>query len=241
MRLQRATLAAAVATALVALAAGCGSGREKTVPAVREAALVSPYSSLRSFFDAARAGDAEGMWRTFSTRTRRRLGPTLDAFRVGAAPVLERTLSSFADDYELLLSEPVSTEFAVAALSGQRTVQGVLRNGAFAAALRFERGRWRVLVGGPVKITPTRPIPGERVLTRTKLGADFAAHVAVRQAGLWFDGLLFGPSSARTDPRHLGMVGEAPQPLAEGVHRVVAFASAGHEAAARAWAFTVTR
>jgi hypothetical protein len=180
------------------------------------------------------------MWGDLSAASRRRLGPTLARFRTGAAHEFQEDPGSYARGrYAVVLSQRVTASLAVAAIGGTRTVDRKAEHGTYAAAFRFERGAWRLELRGPVRIEADRPDPGEVVRRRTQLAADVAAHAAIVEAGMWFDGRAFPARGYSTNPRYLGMWGEAPQPLRPGHHTVVAFAAAGGTATALGWTFLV--
>jgi hypothetical protein len=168
------------------------------------------------------------MWQRLSAPSRRLLGPGQAAFRRGPARGLAQELSGVGRRNRLFLSQTITPSFAVAAV----------RNGprVYAAALRRERGIWRVELGSPVQIEPLRPKPGETVRRRTQLAAEVTAGAPVAEAGLWLDGRAFPSRGGGPTPNALTMFGETPR-LTPGLHSVVAFASTTAAATARAWAF----
>ena len=229
----------AVVVAACALLASPLAAEATARPA--QAAAVDPASALRAFMAAAREGRFDRMWAQLSPRSRARLGPTLTRFRAGAGPQLRERVAGFSARARLIVNERIDLRFGVAAVAGRRRAAGRTRYDAFAAAARLERAGWQLELGGPVKLHAIRPNPGERVVRRTQIAAGVAAHAAIAEAGLWVDGLAFPSRGGMTDPRHLTMWDEAPQPLRAGHHTVVAFASAGQTASAIAWAFSVVR
>jgi hypothetical protein len=226
----------------VFLLAGCAGGggedAETTAPPppasepleelLQEVERTRPGVVLRDFVRAAARRDAPRMWQRLSVPTRRRLGPTLDRFRGDAARALELELASLGRRHELILSQTITSTFAVAAVG--RGAE------AYAAALRLENGLWRVELGSPVRIRPLRPKPAETVPRRTQLAAEVAAGATIVEAGLWLDGVAFPTRGGGATPSELTMFGEA-SALSAGAHSVVAFASTGANAAARAWTF----
>src|SRR5919106_3939956 len=214
----------------VFLLAGCAGGggedtetRPPAQPAsepleelLLEVEQTRPGVVLRDFVRAAARRDERRMWQRLSAPTRRRLGPTLDRFRGDAAQALELELTSLGRRQELILSQTITSRFAVAAV----------RNGseADAAALRLEGGLWRVELGSPIRIEPLRPKPGERVSRRTQLAAEVQAGTPLVEAGLWLDGIAFPSRGGGQTPSELTMFGET-RALARGPHSVVAFAS----------------
>jgi hypothetical protein len=155
-------------------------------------------------------------------------GQTLAAFATSErAP---KALAALAGA-PVVLDEKVTARFAIAAVArGER---------AFAAALRFEGRRWRVLLHSPVRLHAVRPNPGERVRARTQVAADISANAPIAEAGMWFDGRALPAHGGGFDRRHLTMWQEAPQPLRRGHHLVVAYASTETDASAVAWTFVV--
>lgn len=229
---------AAAAVALLLLA-GCAGDSEETEeqrqapPAAVQELLgeieqARPGAALRSFVRAAGRRDVRGMWQRLSAPSRRLLGPGQAAFRRGPARGLAQELSGLGRRNRLFLSQTITPSVAVAAV----------RNGArvYAAALRRERGIWRVELGSPVQIEPLRPKPGETVRRRTQLAAEVTAGAPVVEAGLWLDGRAFPSRGGGPTPNALTMFGETSR-LTRGLHSVVAFASTTAAATARAWAF----
>ena len=194
----------------------------------------SPGTALRALVRAAEAGRYDGMWAQLTRASRMRLGPSLTRFRHGAGPRLRSELAAFSPRVRLILHERIDVRLGVAAVAGMRRAPDGARYGAFAAAARVDGGAWRLELGGPVRLHAIRPDPGERVVRRTQIAAGVAAHAPIVEAGLWVDGLAFPARGGSTDPRHLTMWDEAPQPLRTGRHSVVAFASAGRTASALA-------
>jgi hypothetical protein len=199
---------------------------------LEEVERTRPGVVLRDFVRAAARGDERRMWERLSAPTQTRLGPTLDAFRSGAAAALERELTAIGRRHELILSQTITSTFAVAAVGREER--------AYAAALRLENGVWRVELGSPIEVEPLRPKPGERVLRRTQLAAEVEAGTAIIEAGLWLDGIAFPSRGGGQSPSQLTMFGET-STLRRGWHSVVAFASTATNASARAWAFQVAR
>jgi hypothetical protein len=187
-----------------------------------------PGVVLQDFVRAAARRDEDRMWERLSGPSRRRLGPTRSGFRRRAARALEQELGPLGRRHELILSQAITPTFAVAALARGSTV--------YAAALRLERGLWRVELESPIGIEPLRPKPGETVARRTQLAAEVTAGSPILEAGLWLDGLAFPSRGGGPTPDALTMFGETPT-LSPGSHTVIAFASTAAHAAARAWPF----
>jgi hypothetical protein len=231
-------LAIAVGVFLLAGCAGGGGEDTETSPPppapepleelLREVERTRPGVVLRDFVRAAARRNERRMWQRLSAPTRRRLGPTLARFRGDAARSLELELAALGRRHELILSQTITSRFAVAAVARGSE--------AYAAALRLENGLWRVELGSPVRIRPLRPKTGETVPRRTQLAAEVTAEATIVEAGLWLDGLAFPTRGGGAIPSELTMFGEA-SALSAGAHSVVAFASTGANAAARAWTF----
>jgi hypothetical protein len=242
----RRLVAAAVGVFVVAGCAGGGGDDSETSPPppppepveelLREVERNRPGVVLRDFVQAAARRDKRRMWERLSAPTRRRLGPSLAGFRGEAARALELELAPLGRRHELILSQTITARFAVAAVARRR---GQAYE-AYAAALRLEGGVWRVELGSPVRISPLRPKPGETVERRTQLAAEVTAGERIVEAGLWLDGLAFPSRGGGQTPSELTMFGET-SALARGPHSVVAFASTGTNAAARAWSFRAKR
>jgi hypothetical protein len=234
----------AVAVGVFLLAGCAGGGGEDTEtsappPAsepleelLQEVERTRPGVVLRDFVRAAARRDERRMWQRLSAPTRRRLGPTFNRFRGDAARALELELAALGRRPELFLSQTITSRFAVAAVGRGSE--------AYAAVLRLENGLWRMELGSPVRIDPLRPKPGETVPRRTQLAAEVTAGATIVEAGLWLDGLAFPTRGGGATPNALTMFGEASS-LPAGVHSVVAFASTGANAAARAWTFQASR
>jgi len=185
----------------------------------------------------AAADDPAGAWATLSRATRRRLGPTPAAFRAHSFHSLASQLAPFAHHARLVLEELTEPEFAIAAVSVTEHVGTGSRVVVYAAAFHREGTRWLAVIDPSIRIGETLPRPGGRIFQRTKVLAEFAAHAPLAAAAIWFDGAALPGSGAGVDPEHAGVLAEAPQPLHDGWHTVVAFVAAGGSASARAWAF----
>jgi hypothetical protein len=201
-----------------------------------------PGPTLEEFVAAARAGDTDAMWALLSAPSRERLGPTVARFRRGQARRLRTTLGSFIEGRSaVFLNEQVSADFAVAAFGGLQTIRGKERRGAFAAALRYEDGDWRLEFGGPVKLEALVPDPGDVENENSQVAAGVAADAAILEGGLWLDGEAVAGESGGTDDRHITFYSDLVTDLEKGPHAAVAFASTADDASALAWLFSVRR
>jgi hypothetical protein len=208
-----------------------------TTPSLRPAL---PGDALVRFMAAARAANAEAMWELLSEPTRARLGPALADFRKGAAPRLHRDVGSFLKGRSsLFLAEPITQEFAVAAVRGRRWKEGRQENAAYAAALRLEGSRWKLELGGPIRLRALVPDPGEVQHETARLAAEVKAEATVVEGGLWLDGLGLPGQAGGVDDRTLSMFTDFVHGLAHGPHAAVAFASTDENASALAWMFTL--
>jgi hypothetical protein len=201
-------------------------------------AATAPESALRlrafeRLLDAAAAGDEPAMWAALSRVSRRRLGPTLADFRRRGARGVRDGLAPFARaSYRVILNAPVGRMLGLVAVAR--------RNDAVALPVRREGGAWKLEIDPVFTVEAVRPLPGERVLRRTQLFAEVSAPGKIDGAAMWFDGVFFDArGSWSPNKQRISIWGEAPQPLRNGRHTVIAFASTGSEAAANAWVFTV--
>lgn len=221
---------------VVLFAAGCGgggAGAESTAPPppppTAESGPPDPGDAMDEFVAAAAAKDAEAMWARLTPRSRKRLGPSLEDFRTGAAARLEAQLAPLAGPKaRRVLSERITLDVGVAAVAAP--------GAAFAAALRLEADEWLLELGGPIRIRPLRPDPGETVDSLTQVAAEFKASSPILEAGLWLDGTAVPAKSGGTSPSYITVFAEVSK-LALGPHSMVAFVVAGEEASALAWAF----
>ena len=247
-----------LAIAAACLLAGCSaggddSGREASPPPAPPADTAPPppeplsadaaEAVLTEFVAAAGDGDAAGMWELLSRPTKRRLGPSERRFAAREAGALELAVGSFArlDAFHLILAEPLSAEWGIAAIEGRREVDGEQRFGAYAAALRAESGRWKLELGGDVSLRPLAPDPIEVKKAHPLLAVEISSGARVIEGGLWLDGAAFPAEGGGSDARHFTIFGEPTEALTRGRHSVVAFGMAGKTAAAVAWTFSVGR
>jgi hypothetical protein len=190
--------------------------------------------ALDRLLRAAGANDEPAMWAALSQASRRRLGPTLADFRRRGARGVHDEIAPFArGHYRVILDAIVDRGLGVVAIAGGR------EHTALAVPVRRERGVWKAEIDPAFTVEAVRPVPGERVLRRTQVFAEVSAPGRIDGAVMWFDGRFFEARGYWSpNKKRMSMWGEAPQPLANGRHTVVAFATAGPEAAANAWVFT---
>lgn len=227
---------------VAAVVAGCGGEQaaetRAPTPATATTAPADPgLEVLGAFVAVARAGDARAMWALLSPETRRRWGPALARFEEGAARELEEGVGSFRR-YEVVVSERVTEEFGVVAIDGRRVVEGERERAIYAVALRLVGSGWRLELGGPLEVRPLAPDPGVRKDVVAQIAAEVAGGSASGAAVMYLDGQTLSPRAYGT-PAKATLLTNLDPPLDPGRHTVVVFASAGREAAATAWSFTV--
>jgi hypothetical protein len=236
---------AAAAVSAATLAAGCGGGEAATTPsepstvsATAPPALDPGREALQAFVFAAREDRVEGMWRLLSTVSRQRLGPTLSAFRKETAHALRKEVG-FAR-FRVAVSERITPELGVVALDGTRVTSGARERSVYAAVLRLEGSRWKLELGGPVRIRPIGPDPGARERVVAQVAAAVEGPGGNGTAVMYVDGQTVSPTVAGT-ARDATLYANLEPGLGPGRHTVVVFASDGREASAAAWSFRVVR
>ncbi|MFN2628742.1 MAG: hypothetical protein ABR569_08925 [Gaiellaceae bacterium] len=176
---------------------------------------------LQSFATASANAGAARMWKLLSPASQRRLGPYA-RFRSHAPKVPTGRLA---------MARVVDAVWAVGALSGS--------SGAFAAPLRRAPAGWRVELAAPIHLAPigTNEV-GPVSRAPGQLAAAIRAAGPVGKAAMWPDGRGFGLDGGGTSRSNITVFGRPPGPVRDGRHVVVAFATAGAAAVARAWTFT---
>jgi hypothetical protein len=229
-----------LAALMLALAGGCGGGKEAEVPTTTSAPPRTATTSadpgrdaIAAFVAAARSSEFDGMWRMLSTPSKARLGPTLARFRNLAAPALARRLRAFRP-FRLVVSERTTPDFGVVAIDGGRGV------GVYAAALRLEGTAWKLELGGPVVVRPIGPDPGARENVVAQVAAAVEGPGGVGTAVMYVDGNTEQPQVRGTATNSTLFANFEP-PLPAGRHIVVVFATSGRQASATAWAFTALK
>jgi hypothetical protein len=233
---------ASLLIAVVVLAAGCGGGKsaETNAPATT---VVPPVTTAKppadpgrvaadAFVVAARSGNPAALWRLLSTEAQQRVGPTLERFRGGEARKLVSTVGRLGP-YRLVVSERVTPEFGVVAIDGSR-------RGVYALALRLEGSRWRVELGGPVKVRPIGPDPNAHERIVAQVAAAVTGPGGAGTAVMYLDGQTENPKVYGTASNST-LVADFDPALDPGRHTVVVFASDGREASAVAWTFTAAK
>lgn len=232
----------AAAVALVALAlAGCGGGSEAAgTPVAAEGGTPAPElgRELVRFAEAAARGDARAMWAMLSPATRESLGPTFPEFRRDVALELTDGIGTIARGGEVVLARGLAPGLGLAALAGERTVDGEVEDYAYAAAFVRMGGAWRLEIGGAA-VNTLEPDPEETTGRTPELKASVQAPGRVERLLLWLDG---EPVAGRRDDDGLFSATLRAEPdgeLADGRHVLVVFGSGGGAAVAAAWPFRV--
>jgi hypothetical protein len=216
-----------IAALLVCAAAlaGCGSTepsppeKKPPPPAVTRRAA-GPGDVLLELLHAARLRDATRAGTFVTAASRRRL-------HIARLAAEGRQLVGA----KIILSERVEWPWAVAAVR-----RG---NHVFAAAVRWERGSWRVELGDAIRLRPILPFPHTVALSADpQIAAEAKAATALIGMGLWLDGLAFSVEARGPRPSYATAFGRVGRDLSPGVHVVVAFARAGAGAVATAWTFS---
>jgi hypothetical protein len=191
--------------------------------------LLGPDETFARFLRAASRRDVARTWALLSPGSRRRLGPTLPAFRADGSRTLARETRGFRDGFRVVVAGRIAERWGLAAAT-----KGAA---AYGSALRLDRRRWTVELGGPVRIESVRPEPGERVSGRTQIAAEVKARAAIEDAGLWLNGSALPARGGGLTPKALTMFADSGH-LASGRHSAVAFAATAGGAAVLAWTFT---
>lgn len=230
----RVAVLTAVALIVGALAAGPSAGARR--------ADASPGGTLRSFVESAGKGDARRMWSLLSKQTQQRYGPDLVRFRATAAVELTKGAGAFARSggFKVALSQKLSGAWAVAAITGRRSVEGRVEAGAYGVALRGEGALWRLELGSPVRLRILGPDAGEVItLPGPQVAVEVKAPTAIEGAIVYADGKTIDARSGGTSPSTATFFGTATGIKAKGVHFAAAIAATATEGSAVAWAFSL--
>jgi hypothetical protein len=238
---RRLVRAAAVA-ALCASLAACGSESEPAAvhlnveqPGSPDAA---PGQTVLRFVQAARRGDAEGMWGLLSEPTKRSIGPGVLSFSQGTAGDLYDSFADFRQG-RVLLSRKLDDDWAVGAVTGTfESDDGDTEPAAYALALRREDGKWKVELGGLV-IARLRPPPSDTSGDRPELRAEAQAGNGVDRMLMWVDGSAARVPFIRTSDFTAEIDGKPTERIPPGEHVAVVFARTPVTAGAQAWTFDV--
>ena len=201
-----------------------------------------PGRVLVSFVRAAGRGDAKAMWGLLSPETQASFGQTLARFSAGNAHEFEEGVGTLAPAPKVILSRRLDPTWSVAAVAGDRTVEGELEYFTYAAALKSARGGLKLELGGIVA-SGHRPEPMTEIdERRPELAVNLAAGADIVEALLWLDGSrISARRGADERPFTATLSGRPRRPLAPGRHQVVVFAATRGTAEASAWTFVVKR
>jgi hypothetical protein len=209
--------------ALPLLLAACGGTTNGSdAPTTRK--VSDPARTLTRLIDAAERGDARAI-----------RGLLVDDARV-APSELGEGLGTFAGRKPRTLYR--GGPWAVAAVSGVRSVEGTREYGAYATALHRVAGRWRVDLSGATTVRILGPKPGSRTPPIPQVAAALEGRGDLVESGLWIDGAELIEKGGGSATR--GTVYGAPaHPLRPGRHVAVAYARDATHATAIAWVFRV--
>jgi hypothetical protein len=233
-----------VAAALVAAAAaGCGGSTAGDAVVSLDGAPVGaetrePGRVVLRFVQAARAGNARTMWNLLSAPTRASIGPTFERFARATALDLAEDFEDYRE-FSIHLSRSLGRRWGVGAVTARYAPEGEEPEpAAFAAAVRRERGTWRLELAGLV-VEKLDPDPLDETGPRPVLGAEAQAGADVARMVLWLDGRAVGARGRSLAPFTAELRGVPDRDLAEGLHTAVVFAATRDTAGAVAWPFEV--
>jgi len=232
---------ALVAACALALLPGCSSeearSEPKSVPRPPAPRAGTPAPelgrTLLDFLRAAEMGDVPVLWRALSPPTRESFGPTLPAFRRGALPELRKGPGVLARTARVIFARRVTPRWGVAAVGGERSVDGELEAYAYAAVF----GGGRIELDGLV-LAGLDPDPLDETGAAPRVRLDVSAGAEVEEVLLWLDGRPLAVRKRTDAPFSARVHAQAPR-LGPGRHDLVAFATAGKTAGAIAWTFSV--
>jgi hypothetical protein len=236
---------------LLALAAGCSGGDDdgEATPATTggTTTAVDPEQFgkedpqfgrlLLQFTKEAEAGDTLGMWNLLSSATQASIGPTLNEFRQGAAREFKEGVGTLAPTAEVNVSRRLD-DFGLAAVVGDREIEGERKSYAYGVAFIEEEGEWLIELGGIV-ITGLQPEPLSQADPQPQLAANVGAGADLNKVVMFLDGEPFPAERGGESPFAATLRGTPAEPLADGFHTVVVFADSGLTASSIAWTFEV--
>lgn len=192
---------------------------------------------LLQFTREAQAGDSRGMWNLLTSATQASIGPSLGEFRNGAAREFQEGLGTLAPTAEVVVSRHLD-DFGLAAIAGEREVEGKREYYAYGVAFMQEENEWRIELGGIV-ITGLRPEPLSQADPQPEVAANAGAGADLNKVVMFLDGEPFPAERGGSSPFAATLRGKPSEPLADGRHTVVTFADSGLTASAIAWTFQV--
>jgi len=194
---------------------------------------------FRAFVAAVGAHDSQAMWPLLSAQSQAQLGGNEQAFASRYVAEVERALGPFAkSQLRTILSARTSTGFGIAAVAGQRTLNGETTDAAAAAGLVRGDGSWKLDLASPILLRRVAPLSGN-VSPDPAIEIRVQARVPVREGGLWLDGRPLAAKAGGSDPSRVLITARPPSPLRPGSHTVVVYAVAGTRITAAAFAFDV--
>jgi hypothetical protein len=232
----------------VLLAAGCAGGGDgddgdtgsgtSVDPAAYGVAAPGPGNVLLAFVQAAGSGEADAMWGMLSGPTQASIGPSLDEFRATTATELQEGLGTLAKTARVILSRELPESWGVAAIAGEREVEGDTEYYAYGVALAQESGQWKIELGGVV-ITGLKPDPLAETEGKPAIKASVGAGGDLQQVLMWLDGEPLAFARGGNSPFTAMLSAKPATPLAPGRHELVAFGASDLTASAVAWTFSV--
>jgi hypothetical protein len=192
---------------------------------------------LLQFTKEAEAGNTLGMWNLLTSATQASIGPTLDAFRNSAARDFQEGVGTLAPTAKVIVSRGLD-DFGLAAIAGDREVEGKREYYAYGVAFLQEENEWKIELGGIV-ITGLRPEPLSQAESKPQLAANVGAGADLNKVVMFLDGEPFPAERGGSSPFAATLRGEPTEPLTDGRHTVVVFADSGLTASAIAWTFEV--
>lgn len=214
--------------------AGTTTVATTTATSTEPDATGTPGEALDRFVRASGDGDPDAMWAELSAATRERY-VSLEDFRNGGFTPFAEGVGSYARSggYETVLDETVGGRWGVAAITGEREVEGTRERGAYAAAAVVENGEWKLeLAGGGAALVPVAPTPSAASPDPDSVSARVEGKQAFEQVHLWVDDRELEDVAQSGDTFSASAFELAPGP-----HVAVAFAVVGGRPVATAWAF----
>lgn len=194
--------------------------------------------ALLRFVRAAAQGDAGAMWSLLSIPTRASIGPTLADFSGGTAAEFQEGLGTLAGSARVVLSRRIDDQYGVAAIAGDRAVEGKQEYFAYGTALLNESGVWKLELGGIV-IAGLKPDPLAGTGDRPRLASNVGAAGELTHLLMWLDGRPLRVANEGSTPFTAKLSATPAEPLKPGRHTVVTFAATPETATAIAWTFSV--
>jgi hypothetical protein len=228
----------ATTTAPATTTTDANGGGAPPVSAEYGSATAAPGDALLQFVRAASRGQVERMWNLLSEPTQASVGPTVQDFASGVANQFREGVGSLANTARVVLSRKLHDDWGVAAVTGNRTVNGEEEFFAYGTALVQENGLWKLELGGLVT-NQLRPDPLSEVDSLPKVGISIGAADAIASTLMWLDGKPFPARPIDETTFTVKLEGEPATELAPGEHVVVAFAATDLTATAVGWTFNV--